>query len=63
MAANISVVLLADAESYLALRERLLLAELREQLWKATALAMREHTNVVGVRLLKQAIVDIEDIT
>ena len=54
--------LLAAAEDYVALAERLAVVELRALLWKTTALRMREHTNVVGVRMLRVAIMDEEDL-
>ena len=62
MSAAPGEVMLSAAADYVALRERLYLTELRELLWKTTALRMRAHTNVVGVRLLQQAVKDEEEL-
>ena len=62
VATNAADSLLSAAEDHLVLRDRLEVERLRAELWKAVALAMRAHTNGVGVRMLRVAIMDEEDL-
>lgn len=48
--------LIEASSAYIRLREELEDEIRRAEYWKGVALEMRAHTNVVGVRILKQAI-------
>ena len=50
--------LLEVSEAYVRVSEQLTAERLRADMWKMTALAMREHTSVVGIRKLRETIAE-----
>ncbi len=54
--------LMEVSEAYMRISAQLSAERLRADMWKMTALAMREHTSVVGIRKLREAIAEEAEI-